>query len=174
MSKIQSEFLREWVESVNPENPFCDKVGEARVTSITKHLPKNLWQDFDIARESGKLNITELSLNKGLKTKNVSKAYIFFRESDFSKEFFACTLHHLAKIGGKQFVATKPDICWQLPFRRSWRSRNIGEKECGVIVIGRYAREAWGEGGADTNWCCSSKGEEEMVPSQFMLSTKQN
>jgi len=98
-------------------------------------------------------------LNKGLKTKNVSKAYIFFRESDLSKEFSACTLHHLAKIGNKHFVKTKPDICWQLPFRRSWRSRNIGDKEYGVIVIGRYAREAWGEGGADTNWCCSSKGE---------------
>jgi len=147
------------VESVNPENPFYDKVGEARVTSVAKYLPKNLWQNLDIARESGKLNITEQSLNKGLKTKNVSKACIFFRESDLGKEFFACTLHHLAKIRGKHFVKTKPDSCWQFPFRRSWGSRNIGDKEYGVIVIGEYVREAWGEGGADTNGCCSSNGE---------------
>jgi len=46
-----------------------------------------------------------------------------------------------------------------LSFRRSWESRNIGDKEYAVIVIGEYAREAWGEGRADTNWCCSSKGE---------------
>jgi len=57
------------VESVNPENPFYDKVGEARVTSFAKHLPKNLWQDFDIAREGGKLNITELRLDKDRENK---------------------------------------------------------------------------------------------------------
>ena len=28
-----------------------------------------------------------------------------------------------------------------------------------MLVIGEHAREAWDEGGADTNWCCSSNGE---------------
>jgi len=35
----------------------------------------------------------------------------------------------------------------------------LATKNYGVIVIGEYIREFWGEGGADTNWCCSSNGE---------------
>ena len=56
-------------------------------------------------------------------------------------------------------METKPDICWQLPLRRSWETREIGDEEITVVVIGEYTRNAWGEGGADFDWYCTSNSE---------------
>jgi hypothetical protein len=56
-------------------------------------------------------------------------------------------------------TVTKPDICWQLPLRRSWESRELGGREMTVVVIGEYERLAWGEGGAELDWYCTSNSE---------------
>jgi hypothetical protein len=72
---------------------------------------------------------------------------------------FGCALHHLAIKEKVNFVDTKPDICWQLPLRRSWDMRDNGDKEITVVVIGEYTRNAWGEGGADLDWYCTSNSE---------------
>jgi hypothetical protein len=72
---------------------------------------------------------------------------------------FGCVLHHLAVKDQVHFVETKPDICWQLPLRRSWETREIGDDEITVVVIGEYTRNAWGEGGADFDWYCTSNSE---------------
>ena len=50
----------------------------------------------------------------------------------------------------------KPDVCWQLPIRRSFEKREVGEREYSVTVIGEYERLAWGDGGEDFDWYCSS------------------
>ena len=200
MSEFPTNFTREWVEFVNPENPneifkcdltwltsywncifgqgcqgidkdlsdhgccsdgayYYDKEDEERVTTAAKRLPRSMWQNFDVARKNGKFNITELGLDKDRKTKKINKTCIFFNESDFNNKYFGCALHHLALAEDKHFVDTKPDICWQLPLRRSWESRSTGDKKYDVIVIGEYTREAWGEGGADMDWYCSSNSE---------------
>jgi hypothetical protein len=57
------------------------------------------------------------------------------------------------------FVETKPDVCWQLPLRRTFETREMGDAEFTVTVIGEYERLAWGEGGADFNWYCTSNTE---------------
>ena len=119
MSEIESNFAREWVEFINPENPneifkcdltwltsywncifgqgcqgidkdlsdhgccsdgayYYDKEDEARVTTAAKRLPRSMWQNFDVARKKGKLDITELGLDKDRKTKKINKTCIFF------------------------------------------------------------------------------------------------
>jgi hypothetical protein len=115
-----------------------------------------MWQNYTTARKGGKFTISEIGLDKDRKTRKVNKTCIFFNES---KEFFGCALHHLALKENKHFIETKPDICWQLPLRRSWEVRDVGDTKYEIVVIGEYTREAWGEGGADMVWYCSSNTE---------------
>lgn len=53
-------------------------------------------------------------------------------------------------------MGTEPDVCWQLPMRRTqeWQTRPDGE-EVPVSVIGEYDRRGWGPGGADMDWYCT-------------------
>ena len=80
-------------------------------------------------------------------------------ERSFGDEKFGCALHHLANRDGVHFKETKPDICWQLPLRRSWESREEGDTNLTVVVIGEYTRKAWGAGGEDLDWYCTSNSE---------------
>ncbi len=118
-----------------------------------------MWQNYDIAHKGKKFNITEIGYDNDRKTKKVNKACIFFNQKDFDNKYFGCALHHLAVKENKHFIETKPDICWQLPMRRSWEKREIGDTTYQVTVIGEYTREAWGEGGADMDWYCTSNTE---------------
>ena len=68
-------------------------------------------------------------------------------------------LHHLAQNENRHFVETKPDVCWQLPLRRSFETREVGEREYSVTVIGEYERLGWGDGGDDFDWYCTSNTE---------------
>ena len=138
---------------------YYSKEDEARVTAAAKKLTPEMWQNHSVAHKGGKFTITELGLDDDRKTKKVNKTCIFFNEAEFSKEYFGCALHHLAVKEGTHFIDTKPDICWQLPLRRSWEVRVIGDKKVEVIVIGEYVRDAWGEGGADLDWYCTSNTE---------------
>jgi hypothetical protein len=138
---------------------YFSKEDEVRVTSASKKLTPEMWQNHSIARKGGKFTVSEVGLDNDRKTKRINETCIFFNEADFSKEYFGCALHHLALKEGTHFVETKPDICWQLPLRRSWEKREVGDSEYEIIVIGEYTREAWGEGGADMDWYCSSNTE---------------
>ena len=135
---------------------YYSKEDEERVTEAAKKLTPEMWQNYSTARKGGKFTISEIGLDKDRKTKKVNKTCIFFNES---KEYFGCALHHLALREGRHFIETKPDICWQLPLRRSWETREVGDTKYEIIVIGEYTREAWGEGGADMDWYCSSNTE---------------
>jgi hypothetical protein len=122
---------------------------EKRVTKAAKRLSKEMWQNYEIARKSKSFKITEIGLDKERKTRKVNKTCIFFNEKSFSEEYFGCALHHLANKEQVHYLETKPDICWQLPLRRSWETRDVGDNKYSVVVIGEYTREAWGAGGAD-------------------------
>jgi hypothetical protein len=71
-----------------------------------------------------------------------------------------CVLHHLAIREGVHFVETKPDVCWQLPIRRSFEKLDLGDDEVKqVTVIGEYERRGWGPGGVEFDWYCTSNSE---------------
>jgi hypothetical protein len=138
---------------------YSDTEDEKRVIKAAKRLKKENWQNFDIARKNGKFNISEIGLDKDRKTRKVNKTCIFFNEKKFSEKYFGCALHHLANEENIHFVETKPDICWQLPLRRSWEVRENGDKKIDIVVIGEYTRKSWGEGGEDFDWYCTSNSE---------------
>ena len=152
---------------------YYDKADEVRVTAVAKRLTKSLWQNYDVARKGKQFKISELGLDNDRKTKKINKTCIFFNEAEFSKEYFGCALHHLAIKEDKHFIETKPDICWQLPIRRSWESRSVGDDKYEVIVIGEYTRQAWGDGGADMDWYCSSNTQAHDGAEPVYLSNKQ-
>ena len=145
---------------------YTGKEDEKRVFEAAKKLTKADWQFYDQARPKkagGKLQISEIGLDKDRKTKKVKDSCIFLNrvghEAPGYTGSFGCALHHLAIKEQVHFVDTKPDICWQLPIRRSWETREHGDKEITVVVIGEYTRTAWGEGGADFDWYCTSNSE---------------
>ena len=145
---------------------YTSKEDEDRVLKAAKKLTRAEWQFYDKARakkSGGKLQITEIGLDKDRKTRKVKDSCIFLNRVGYEAPgytgSFGCALHHLAVREQVHFVDTKPDICWQLPLRRSWETREMGDKEITVVVIGEYERLAWGDGGADFDWYCTSNSE---------------
>ena len=145
---------------------YTSKEDEDRVLKAAKKLTRVEWQFYDQARakkSGGKLQITEIGLDKDRKTRKVKDSCIFLNRVGYEAPgytgSFGCALHHLAVREQVHFVDTKPDICWQLPLRRSWETREMGDKEITVVVIGEYERLAWGDGGADFDWYCTSNSE---------------
>jgi len=145
---------------------YTSKEDEDRVLKAAKKLTRAEWQFYGQARakkSGGKLQITEIGLGKDRKTRKVKDSCIFLNRVGYEAPgytgSFGCALHHLAVKEQVHFVDTKPDICWQLPLRRSWETREMGDKEITVVVIGEYERLAWGDGGADFDWYCTSNSE---------------
>ncbi len=71
-----------------------------------------------------------------------------------------CALHAQALREGRLPLEAKPDVCWQLPLRRSYDhvSRSDGT-EVLVVSIAEYDRRGWGPGGHDLHWYCSGATE---------------
>ena len=82
-------------------------------------------------------------------------------------------MHHLAAREGISFVETKPEVCWQLPLRRTYENRKYeDEVERVVVVLGEYDRRGWGAGGHDLDWYCSSNTEAHIGTEAVYLSSR--
>ena len=138
---------------------FSDAADEAKVLKIAKQLTPEIWQFFDEAKDAqGNLNIAEVDEDNERKTRTVDGSCIFLnRIGEFHT--FGCVLHHFAEQNDLKSLEVKPDVCWQLPIRRSFETREVGERDYSVTVIGEYERLAWGDGGEDFDWYCSSDSE---------------
>lgn len=142
---------------------YSDEDDEARVLKSAADLTPDMWQFYVESRPKrfgGDLNISETDAEKERKTRTVNGSCIFLNRKGYEAEgftgSFGCVLHHLALKEGRHFVETKPDVCWQLPMRRSFETREVGDREYSVTVIGEYERLAWGDGGNDFDWYCTS------------------
>jgi hypothetical protein len=95
---------------------FSDKDDEKRVKRWVKELTPESWQFHDEGR--GKRWI-ETDDEGDRKTAVHEGACIFLNRPGFAGGE-GCALHGLALRTGRHFVETKPDVCWQLPLRRSY------------------------------------------------------
>ena len=67
-----------------------------------------------------------------------------------------CALHQQAVRTGRAPHTAKPDVCWQLPIRRTYRTVDLPDQTSYLEVsIGEYDRRGWGPGGHDLDWYCS-------------------
>jgi hypothetical protein len=138
-----------------------------------------MWQFYQEARPKkagGKLRITDTDEDDERKTRTVDDACIFLNRKGHEAPGFTgsygCVLHHLAQKRDMHFSDTKPDVCWQLPLRRSYETREVGEREYSIIVLGEYERLAWGDGGEDFDWYCTSNTEAHVGKEPVYISNK--
>jgi hypothetical protein len=67
-----------------------------------------------------------------------------------------CALHQLALREGRHPMELKPDVCWQLPLRRSDRQEEDGTQS---NVLSEFGRSGWGPGGDEFAWWCTEAPE---------------
>lgn len=143
---------------------FADADDEARVRKAARQLTKEQWQYKGEARQRGWVELEDEDTvaageEPGRKTRVVDGACIFLNRPGWAAGE-GCALHLLALQQGRSFVETKPDVCWQLPLRRQFRTVDRADQTSYTeVTIGEYVREGWGPGGHDLDWYCTSNTE---------------
>ncbi|GAB2735542.1 hypothetical protein GCM10027273_12860 [Nocardioides pakistanensis] len=135
---------------------FSDKDDEKRVASFVKQLDASTWQFHDAGRKHGWVETDE---DGDRKTAVHEGACIFLNRPGFPGGE-GCALHGLALRLERHPLETKPDVCWQLPIRRTFRDVELPDGTSYTEVsIGEYDRRGWGPGGHDLDWYCSGNTE---------------
>lgn len=146
---------------------FADRDDEKRVEEHARRLTPQQWQlmpkgwDADAPKRS---HWTEKDPDGARKTKVVDGACVFLNRRGFNPGGYAdgggCALHLLALTEGRDPLETKPDVCWQLPIRRSYRTVERPDgSEYNEVSIAEYDRRGWGPGGHDLDWYCTGNAE---------------
>ncbi len=146
---------------------FSDKDDEKRTLAAASRLTKKDWQNHGTKR------LVEKDEEGARKTRVVDGACVFLNRPGFAGGE-GCALHGLALREGVHFLHTKPDVCWQLPIRRTYDhvTRPDGE-EVLVISIQEYDRRGWGAGGHDLDWYCSGNTEAHVGREPVFISNAQ-
>ncbi len=133
---------------------FSDEEDEQRVAGHVARLTPETWQFHDVG--TGALGWTEVNDEGERQTRRWQGACIFNNRAGFEGGA-GCALHTLALREGREPLETKPDVCWQVPIRRSyeWVELPDGE-EVLYVTVGEYDRRGWGSGGHDLHWWCTS------------------
>lgn len=150
---------------------FSDRDDERRVRAAAKELDPSVWEHAGAA--GAKRNkVIETDEDGARKTRVVDGACIFLNRPGFAGGA-GCALHALALRTGRDIVETKPDVCWQLPIRRTYRTvtRQDGSSYLEVSV-GEYDRRGWGPGGHDLDWYCSGDPVAHTAPEPVYLTSR--
>ncbi|MEI8261716.1 MAG: hypothetical protein WCG77_09470 [Actinomycetes bacterium] len=134
---------------------FAGKKDKKSVSRWVAKLSPETWQHYATGQKKGWTQMED----GDEKTRVVKGACIFHNSEDFAGGY-GCALHHLAAAEGVSFIETKPQVCWQLPMRRTYERRKFedGDEKL-VVVIGEYQARDWGAGGHDFNWYCTDNPE---------------
>jgi hypothetical protein len=130
---------------------YTGRPDEQRVRAAAAELTPETWQHHGLAKRG----ISTVDEGRR-RTRTVEGACIFLNRADFAGGY-GCALHALALRTGRHPLETKPEVCWQVPVRRTfeWVDRP-DETRVLVTSIGEYDRRAWGPGGHDLDWWCTS------------------
>lgn len=90
------------------------------------------------------------------RTRLVNGACIFLNRADWHRGP-GCALHQYAVARGEHHMTYKPEVCWIVPLRREITEEVADDGEDMVTTwITSYDRGAWGPGGADFAWWCTT------------------
>ncbi len=146
---------------------FADKDDERRVAGFVEQLTPEHWQ-FHPGRPVKRKDWTEKDEDGERKTRmhevDGQRSCVFANRPDFAPSSggggAGCALHGLALEQGRNPLETKPDVCWQLPIRRTFREIERMDGTSYVeVTITEYDRRGWGPGGHDLDWYCSGNTE---------------
>ncbi|HEV2086961.1 MAG TPA: hypothetical protein VGR21_01490, partial [Cryptosporangiaceae bacterium] len=138
---------------------FSDDDDQRRVAAAVARLTPELWQHQPRAFRTWMARDAVSGEQNRLRTARRNGACVFLNEVGFEGGA-GCALHALALTEGVHPLTTKPDVCWQLPVRRAqeWVTR-LDETVVLVESLGEFDRRAWGSGGHDLHWWCTSAPE---------------
>ena len=135
---------------------FSDKDDARRVKSFAKGMTADDWQFRAEGRRNG---WTERDEDGARKTRVYEGACIFLNRPGFPGGA-GCALHGYALRRGLHPLEAKPDVCWQLPLRRTFRTVERPDGTSYLETsIGEYDRRGWGPGGHDLDWYCTGNTE---------------
>ena len=142
---------------------FADKDDEKRTAAFVERLTAEQWQLKPKGRPVKKSDWIEKDEDGERKTKSVKyqgqRACALFNRPGFPGGV-GCALHIQAMQEGDNPLTHKPDVCWQLPIRRTYRHVELTDGTTYLeISIGEYDRRGWGAGGHDLDWYCSGNTE---------------
>ncbi|MEO5711471.1 MAG: hypothetical protein ABIQ59_16810 [Nocardioidaceae bacterium] len=142
---------------------FADKDDEKRTRKYMLELTPETWQFH--AEGTAKKNAWVDTDDEGdRKTAVLEGACIFLNRPGFAGGE-GCALHGLALRKDMQPLETKPDVCWQLPIRRTFRDVELPDGTAySEVTISEYDRRGWGAGGHDLDWYCSGNPEAHVAP----------
>jgi hypothetical protein len=154
---------------------YTGREDEENVRKWAARLTPEKWQHHAEAqptRKGGKLQISEVDDDGERKTRVVDGACIFLNRKGFAGGE-GCALHTVGDSRGVHFAKIKPDVCWQLPIRRTYEKVERGDGETITYeVIGEYDRRGWGPGGEDLDWYCTSNTEAHVGSEPVYLSNR--
>ncbi|MFG3319818.1 hypothetical protein ACGF3J_17430 [Streptomyces sp. NPDC048171] len=132
---------------------FSDEDDEKRVAEHVARLTPDIWQHHAEGTRDG---WTSEDDEGSRQTRPFQGSCIFQNRPGFAGGA-GCSLHILALKEGREPLETKPDVCWQLPVRRTyeWIDRPDDTRVL-QVSIGEYDRRGWGPGGHDLHWWCTS------------------
>jgi len=132
---------------------FTEDADQERVAAAVEQLTPQTWQLH--AEGTGPLGWVE-DEDDATKTRVVDGACVFLNRKGFAGGY-GCALHQLADRQGLELHAHKPEVCWQLPLRRTYRTVERPDGSSYLETsIAEYDRRGWGPGGHDLDWYCSS------------------
>jgi hypothetical protein len=132
---------------------FVDEDDRARVELISKRLTPEQWQfKAESDRKGGPTKVTK---DGEIVTRLADDACLFLNRPGFAKGP-GCALHVAAVEAGESFIPWKPEVCWQLPLRRTDETDDHGHV---TSTVREWKRRDWGEGGADFHWWCTETHE---------------
>lgn len=148
---------------------FSDKDDEKRVRGFVKQLDREHWQFHDAGTRQ-KNSWVDTDDEGARKTAVHAGACVFLNRPGFAGGE-GCALHSLALRLGRHPLETKPDVCWQLPVRRTFREVELPDGTAYTEVsIGEYDRRGWGPGGHDLDWYCSGNTEAHVAQDPVFVS----
>jgi hypothetical protein len=144
---------------------FTDDEDVERVRDVVAELGEDEWQMHPGYGRRGGKDPARLSAWSAVDeggartTKVVDGACIFLNRPGFPAGA-GCALHQHAVLTGRPPHEAKPDVCWQLPIRRSYRTVELPDDTSYLeVTITEYDRRGWGAGGHDLDWFCSGNTE---------------
>jgi len=152
---------------------FTDDDDEERVAAFVAELGPEDWQRRPDGETVAREVWVETDDDGARKTRRArGGACVLLNDPDFPGGG-GCALHGLALRTGREPLETKPDVCWQLPLRRSYRDV---ERPDGTsyqeVTIAEFDRRGWGPGGHDLDWYCTGAPEAHVGASPVYVSAR--
>jgi len=154
---------------------FSDRDDERRVATYVAQLDAATWQHRPDVRTVQRKHWVTTDEEGARKTLTIEvdgqEACVFANRPGFAGGE-GCALHSLALQQGRNPLETKPDVCWQLPLRRTFRDVERADGTTySEVTITEYDRRGWGPGGHDLDWYCTGNPVAHVAPEPLYLTS---